>query len=116
MITGVHALIYTREAEAVRALLAEVLDGASVDGGQGWRIFALPPAEVAVHPTEGEGRHELYLMCDDVQETIGALTAKGITCGPVADRGWGLVTAITLPGGDEIGLYQPRHATALAPR
>ena len=77
MITGVHALIYSREAEAVRALLGELLDGRSVDDGQGWRIFALPPAEVAVHPTDGEGHHELYLMCDDVEATIAELAAKG---------------------------------------
>ncbi len=113
MITGVHALIYSREAEAVRTLLAELLDGRSVDDGQGWRIFALPPAEVAVHPTDGEGHHELYLMCDDVEATIAELAAKGITCGPVADRGWGLLTSITLPDGNELGLYQPRHATAI---
>ena len=113
MITGVHALIYSREAEAVRALLGELLDGASVDDGQGWLIFALPPAEVAVHPTDGPGHHELYLMCDDVEATIRELAAKGIACGPVADRGWGLVTSIALLGGEEIGLYEPRHATAI---
>jgi predicted enzyme related to lactoylglutathione lyase len=83
-----------------------------VDAGGGWLIFAMPPAELAVHPGD-EGRHELYLMCDDIQVTVDDLAAKGVTIGgPIEDQGWGLLTSISLPGGTELGLYQPKHPTA----
>jgi predicted enzyme related to lactoylglutathione lyase len=110
VITGVHALIYSSETDAVRAFFRDVLELPSVDAGHGWLIFALPPAEVAAHPTDGAGRHELYLMCDDIHATIEELRAKGVEISrAVAEERWGLVTAIRLPGGPELGLYEPRH-------
>ncbi|HEY4829223.1 MAG TPA: VOC family protein [Solirubrobacteraceae bacterium] len=111
MITGVHAVVYSPDAERVRAFLAEVLGFASVDAGGGWLIFALPPAELAAHPTQdATGRHELYLMCDDLQETVQELKGKGVELSrPIRQERWGLVTAIRLPDGGELGLYEPRH-------
>jgi catechol 2,3-dioxygenase-like lactoylglutathione lyase family enzyme len=114
MIDGVHVLLYSHEADKVRAFFRDVLGRRAVDAGDGWLVFALPPAELAVHPTDGDAHHELYLMCDDIQGTTSELTAKGVRCSPVEDQGWGLVTTLTLPGGDELGLYEPRHDTALA--
>ncbi len=117
MISGVHALLYSPDADALRAFLRDVLEWPSVDAGRGWLIFAMPPAELAAHPAEGEFRSELYLMCDDVEATMATLRAKGVEfVRPVSDQGWGLVTAIKLPGGGELGLYQPRHPTALPKR
>jgi catechol 2,3-dioxygenase-like lactoylglutathione lyase family enzyme len=114
MITGAHAVLFSEDAEAVRALLRDALGLESVEAGGGWLIFALPPAEVAVHPAERGGRHELYLMCDDIEATTAELAEKGIELArPVSDEGWGLVTALRLPGGAELGLYEPRHPTAL---
>lgn len=112
MITGMHAVIYTMDAEADRAFFRDVLGFASVDAGDGWLIFAVPPAEVALHPSESNGKHELYLTCDDVNAEIARLAKKGVACGPVNDEGWGLLTAITLPGGGRLGLYEPRHVMA----
>src|SRR5688572_31253785 len=103
MIDGVHVLLYTREADGVRAFFRDVLGRKAVDAGDGWLIFALPPAELAVHPTEDEGHHELYLMCEDIERTMRELTEKGVRCSPVQDQGWGLVTTLELPGGDELG-------------
>ena len=114
MINGAHAIVYTKDAEGLRAFLRDVLDFPSVDAGGGWLIFALPPAELAVHPADEEGRHELYLMCDDIEATVEELKAKGVEfAGPVSDEGFGLVTAIKLPGGGELGLYEPRHPSPL---
>ena len=118
MITGVHALIYSPEAEQVRAFLRDVLRWPSVDAGGGWPIFAMPPAEIAIHPT-GDGsagvRQELYLMCDDLDATVAELATRGIELArPIERQSWGVATAIRLPGGGELGLYQPRHPTALA--
>ena len=113
MINGVHALIFTPEAEKVRAFFRDVLGLASVDAGEGWLIFALPPAELGVHPAEGPPRQELYLMCDDIEATVRELAAKGVELArPVSDQGFGLVTAIRIPGG-ELALYQPKHPTAV---
>ena len=109
MITGMHAIIYTRDADADRAFFRDILGFSSVDAGGGWLIFAAPPSEVALHPAEANGRHELFLMCDDVNAEVARLGAKGVACGPVSDEGWGLLTAIKLPGGGNLGLYQPRH-------
>jgi hypothetical protein len=116
MITGVHAVIFTTDAEADRAFLRDVLELSSVDAGGGWLIFALPPAELAAHPADENDRHELFLMCDDVRATVEELEAKGVEFSrSVSDEGFGLVTAIRLPGGGELGLYEPRHPTPLSP-
>ena len=114
-ITGVHAVLYTDEAEADRAWLTDVLGFNSVDAGGGWLIFALPPAELAVHPASSEaGEVELYLMCDDLESTMRELRDKDVSFdGPVADRPWGRVTKIVLPSGGRLGLYEPRHASPL---
>ena len=114
MINGVHVIVYSQDAEGVRAFFRDVLGYRSVDAGGGWSIFALPPAELAAHPTDGVGEHELYLMCDDITATVAELAGKGVEfTGPVSDRGWGLLTSIKLPGGGTLGLYEPRHPTAL---
>jgi hypothetical protein len=116
IINGAHAILYSDDADATRTASAKVLATRSVDAGGGWLIFALPPAELAVHPATDSGRVELYLMTDDVAATVTALKADGIeVTRPISDRGWGLLTAITLPGGVELGLYQPRHPTAAQP-
>jgi len=113
MITGVHALIYSGQSEAIRAFLSDILELPSVDAGGGWPIFKLPPAELAVHPSEdGPPHHELWLMCDDVEATIAELAAKGVKADPVSEQRWGLSTALRLAEGEQIGLYQPRHPTA----
>jgi catechol 2,3-dioxygenase-like lactoylglutathione lyase family enzyme len=110
VITGAHAIIFSRDAEALRAFLRDTFDFPSVDAGGGWLIFGLPPAELAAHPAEEGGRHELYLMCDDIEATVGELEAKGVRfTAPVSDEGFGLLTSIALPGGGELGLYEPRH-------
>jgi hypothetical protein len=110
MITGMHAIIFSPDAAKVREFVADVLDLDSVDAGGGWLIFALPPAELAVHPADGDGRHELYLMCDDIQATLAELRAKGAEVArDVTDQGWGLLAAIRLPDGGELPIYQPRH-------
>jgi len=110
VITGAHAIIHSADADGVRAFFRDVLDLPAVDAGHGWLIFALPPAEVAAHPTDGAGRHELYLMCDDIHATVAELAAKGVEFSrPIGEERWGLVTAIKLPGGVELGLYEPRH-------
>jgi predicted enzyme related to lactoylglutathione lyase len=112
VITGAHSIIYSAEPDGVRAFFRDVLELPHVDAGHGWLIFALPPAEVAAHPSDSGGRHELYLMCDDIHATVKALQAKGVEFSrPIAEERWGLVTAIRLPGGAEIGLYEPRHPT-----
>ncbi|HMJ04745.1 MAG TPA: hypothetical protein VK474_00685 [Chthoniobacterales bacterium] len=110
MITGAHSIIYSKNAEADRAFLRDVLKLTSVDVGRGWLIFGLPPAEVAVHPGEKNAVHEFYLMCDDVEAFVAEMAERQIKCDPVQDQGYGLVTALTLPGGGKLGVYQPRHA------
>jgi len=110
LITGAHAIIYSPDADAVRAFLDDVVGLPSVDAGQGWLIFALPPAEVAAHPTDDAGHHELYLMCDDIRATVAELKARGAEFSrPIAEERWGSVTTIALPGGGELGLYEPKH-------
>ncbi|HTX10851.1 MAG TPA: VOC family protein [Solirubrobacteraceae bacterium] len=111
MITGAHTIIYTAEPERVRAFFADVLGFPSVDAGHGWLIFALPPGELAAHPAQGgAGRQELYLMCDDLQETMQELRAKGVEFSrPIHEERWGHVTAIRLPDAGELALYEPKH-------
>jgi len=112
MINGLHAIVFSPEADKVRAFYRDVLGMSSVDAGGGWLIFAMPPAELAVHPSEGNGHHELYLMCDDIHATLAELAAKGVEAvRGVSDQGWGLLSAIRLPDGSELAIYQPRHPT-----
>ena len=113
MIHGAHVIIYSKDADADRAFLRDVLKYRSVDAGHGWLIFAAPPAELAVHPAEDEEHHELYLMCDDIDATMRNLQAKGVRTTPVSEQPWGRVTQISLPSGDTLGLYQPKHPTAI---
>ena len=123
MINAAHVVIYTQDAERDRAFFRDVLGLRWVDAGQGWLIFALPPAELGIHPTEKDagpgsdalkGRHQLYLMCDDVAATVQALKDKGVEfTQAVKDVGWGLLSAMRLPGGSELYLYQPRHPSPL---
>lgn len=113
MINSVHALIYSREADDVRAFFENVLGWRSVDAGGGWPIFAAPPTELAVHPSD-ENSHELYLMCDDLDRTVPELEGKGVKLArPVHEESWGRVTALELPGGGVLGLYEPKHPTAI---
>jgi hypothetical protein len=109
MITGAHMIVYSTDAEADRAFFRDVLRFPSVDAGQGWLIFALPPSEIAIHPEAENGRHEIYLMCGDVADVVRRLAAAGVKCTPVQEQPWGLLTHLTLPGGGNLGLYQPRH-------
>jgi hypothetical protein len=109
-----HAIVFSPQAEKVRQFLADVLDMASVDAGGGWLIFALPPAELAVHPSDGAGHHELYLMCDDIHATLDELRGRGAEVArEVSDQGWGLLAAIRLPDGSEFPIYEPRHPSPL---
>jgi catechol 2,3-dioxygenase-like lactoylglutathione lyase family enzyme len=108
MINGAHIVIYTADAEADRAFFRDILEFQSVDAGHGWLIFALPTAEAAFHLAE-TGRHELYLMCDDLQAEMAKLKTKGVDCAAVEEARWGSITTIRLPGGGGVGLYQPKH-------
>lgn len=110
MIIGAHSIIYSTNPDADRAFLRDVLKLPNVDVGDGWLIFGLPPAEVAVHPSDQNDVHEFYLICDDAEEFTAAMTKRRISCTPVQDRGWGLLTQVTLPGGGKLGVYQPRHS------
>jgi hypothetical protein len=113
VITGAHVILYSPDADGDRAFLAELLGTPSVDAGGGWTIAQLPPGEVAVHPAGSSGGVELYLVCDDVEATVGDLRARGIAVdGDIGEERWGRLTSIRLPGGGRIGLYEPRHPTA----
>lgn len=116
MIFGAHVIAFSSDASADRAFFKDVLNYPSVDAGGDWLIFELPPAELAVHPVDADERQELYLMCDDLQGEIAILTAKGVPTSDIEEARWGSVTKVRLPGGSHIGLYQPRHPTALARR
>jgi len=113
MISGAHVIVYSKDAEADRAFFREVLGFKSVDAGHGWLIFALPPAEAAFHPAEENGAHELYFMCDDLKAEMARLGKKGVKCSEVHEERWGSITRMQLPGGGNVGLYQPKHPTAL---
>lgn len=112
MITGAHVIIYSEDAEADRNFFRKVLKFPHVDAGEGWLIFALPPAELAVHPAEENGAHELYLLCDDVRATVKAIKQKKVRCSAPVERGWGTIAMLTLPGGGKLGLYEPTHPLA----
>jgi catechol 2,3-dioxygenase-like lactoylglutathione lyase family enzyme len=109
VINGAHTVIYTENPDADRVFFRDILGFPSVDAGLGWLIFALPAAEAAFHPAEKSGRHELYLMCDNLETEMAVLRAKGVECAAVAQERWGSITKIRLPGGGEIGLYEPKH-------
>jgi hypothetical protein len=113
MISGAHVIVYSKDAGADRALFRDVLGFGSVDAGDGWLIFAMPPGEIAFHPSDLNDQREVYFMCDDLRAEMASLAKKGVKCTQVQDARWGSVTKIQLPGGGEIGLYQPKHPTAL---
>jgi hypothetical protein len=109
MIIGAHSIIYSKNPDADRGFLRDVLKFPNVDVGGGWLIFGLPPAEVAVHPSAKNNIHEFYLMCDDVNGFVAEMRKRGIRCGEVQNQGWGILTTVTLPGGGKLGVYEPRH-------
>ena len=114
MINGVHAIIYSKQAEKLRDFFRDGLQYPNVDAGHGWLIFALPPAEIAMHPADENTGHELFLMCDDLTKTVKELAAKGVELAmPITEQRWGVLTRLRLPSGDEIGLYQPKHPVAI---
>jgi len=106
-------IIYSKDVEADRAFFRNVLGFASVDAGHGWLIFAMPPAEAAFHPSDANDVHELYFMCEDLKAEMAALAEKGVSCSDVQEARWGSITKIQLPGGGKVGLYQPKHPTAI---
>src|SRR4029450_12004482 len=110
MLIGAHSIIYSVAPDADRAFLRDVLRLPNVDVGEGWLVFGLPPAEVAVHPSDTNDRHEFYLLGDDVVAFVSEMKTHNIACGPLHDQGWGVLTQLTLPGGGKLGIYQPRHA------
>jgi catechol 2,3-dioxygenase-like lactoylglutathione lyase family enzyme len=113
MISGAHVIVYSKDAEADRTFFRDVLGFQSVDAGHGWLIFALPPGEAAFHPSDKNGPHELYFMCDNLKSEMAALAKKGVAYSKIHEERWGSITRLGLPGGGEIGLYQPKHPTAL---
>ena len=113
MIIGAHIMLQSTNDTADKAFFSEVLKLSSVDAGGGFHIFAVPPAEVAVHGSDRNSVHQLYFMCDDVRATIASLQTQGVTCSPIAEERWGITTRLTLPSGGQIGLYQPLHPTAI---
>jgi catechol 2,3-dioxygenase-like lactoylglutathione lyase family enzyme len=115
MIYGAHIIIYSKDPDADRAFFRDVLRYPSADAGHGWLIFALPPAEVAVHPADESGKHELFFMCDDVHAFIAEMAGKGLQCTAIDEQRWGSITRLTLPGGGQVGVYQPKHPSPLAP-
>jgi hypothetical protein len=114
MISGAHVIVYSTNAEADRVFFRDVLGFKSVDAGHGWLIFALPPGEAAVHPSDEGCAHELYFMCEDLRAEMASLAKKGVSCSKVEEPRWGSITKMRLPSGCEVGLYQPKHPTALA--
>ncbi len=111
MFNGAHIIIMSTDPDADRAFFRDVLGMNNIDVGGGWLIFALPPGEVAFHPSEESTAHELFLMCDDVEKTIAELNAKGVKTGPVQNERWGRLSDFTLPGGGKVSFYQPLHET-----
>ena len=116
MIIGAHVVLYSKDADADRAFFRDVLGLKSVDAGRGWLIFALPPAEAAFHPSESNGPHELFFMCDNLTAEMSALAQKNVAFSEIQEARWGSIVKMKLPGGGDISLYQPKHPTALDPR
>ncbi|MFZ0774009.1 MAG: extradiol dioxygenase [Candidatus Sulfotelmatobacter sp.] len=116
MINGAHVVIYTKDSEADRAFFRDVLRFPSVDAGHGWLIFAMPPAEAAFHDSESNGRHELYLMCDDITATLKDLKSKHVKVSEVGEQRWGKLARLALPGGGKIGVYEPKHPSPMNPK
>lgn len=115
MITGVHTILYSKDADATRAFFRDILGLKSVDAGRGWLIFALPPGELAAHPAESGNECEMYLMCDDIKKTVAELKKKGVEfTEPITEQGWGALTRLRVPGDIEIGIYEPHHPTAIS--
>jgi catechol 2,3-dioxygenase-like lactoylglutathione lyase family enzyme len=114
MVFGAHVIVYSKDASADRAFFRDILGFSSVDAGDGWLIFALPPAELAIHPAEESPGHELFLMCSDLKAEMSKLANKGVRCSSVQEARWGSITKIKLPGGGDLGLYQPKHPSPLA--
>ena len=110
MITGIHFIIYSKDAEADKAFFRDNLKFTNVDVGRGWLIFGAPPAELAVHPSSGNDQHEMYLMCDDIKTFAQQMAKQKMVCSEIQDQGWGQLVQLTLPGGGKLGVYQPRHA------
>ena len=113
MISGAHVIVYSKDAEADRVFFSDVLGFKSVDAGHGWLIFALPPGEAAFHPSADNGPHELYFMCDGLEAEMASLAKKGVTFSELQEARWGSIAQMRLPSGGQIGLYQPKHPTAL---
>lgn len=109
MIIGAHSILYSRHPDSDRAFFRDVLGFPNIDAGDGWLIFGLPPSEIAFHPSTKNDVHELYLMCDDVTKFVEELKGRGVACGPIESLGWGILTRVKLPGGGNIGVYEPRH-------
>jgi catechol 2,3-dioxygenase-like lactoylglutathione lyase family enzyme len=112
MLTGAHVIIYSKDAEADRNFFRDVLSFRSVDAGHGWLIFAVPAAEVAFHPHDQNNKHELYFLCDDLKTEVANLANKGVPTGEITEERWGIRIAISLPGGGQLGLYEPKHPVA----
>ncbi len=115
MITGAGTIIYSKDAEADRAVFRDVFGLPSVDAGGGWLIFGLPPSDLSFHPAETGRAHEFYLMCEDIEAFVSKVSGQGITCGTIEDQGWGLLSSVTLPGGGTIGVYEPKHKRPESP-
>jgi hypothetical protein len=115
IIHGAHIIIFSKDADADRAFFRDVLEYPSVDAGHGWLIFALPPAEIAVHPSDQNDVHEFYLMCDDIHALGADMAAKNVKCSPVDEQRWGSIIRLTLPGGGKLGVYQPKHLSPIQP-
>ena len=113
MIKAAHVIIYRKDAEADRVFFRDVLGYPYADAGHGWLIFQLPPAEVAVHPSETGGKHELYLVCESVEAFAADMKSKGVPCSEIQDQGWGRLVSLTLPGGGDLGVYEARHASPI---
>lgn len=116
MIIGAHSIIYSRKPELDRTFLRDVLGLPHVDAGQGWLIFGLPPAELAVHPSRKNNVHEFYFMCGDIRAFVAEMERRRVACDPIQSLGWGELTHVALPGGGKLGVYQPRHARPKAAR